>query len=198
MLDKQHRHIKIISYKADSIHKLRCFVWIHAGSRLVKKQQLRLCCKSSCDLKLSLIAVWKSRSKQTRLIVKLENLQKLQRLCVHCLFNLEISWKSENACKGAVFIMIVKCDLDVVKHRHILKKSDVLECTGNACTVYFDSVFAGDVLSVKNDCAVCWLINACEHIEDSGLSCSVRPNKTIELTFFYCYAELVNCSESAE
>ena len=94
--------------------------------------------------------------------------------------------------------MIVKCDLDVVKHRHILKKSDVLECTGNACTVYFDSVFAGDVLSVKNDCAVCWLINACEHIEDSGLSCSVRSNKTIELTFFYCYAELVNCTESAE
>ena len=57
MLDKENRHIKVVSDKADSLGKLRGFLRVHSGGRLVKEKQLRICRKRTCYFELSLLAV---------------------------------------------------------------------------------------------------------------------------------------------
>ena len=42
--------------------------------------------------------------------------------------------------------MIVKSYLYIVKHRHILEQTDVLECAGNSCFVDINGAFSRDIL----------------------------------------------------
>ena len=57
MLDKQDSHIKIFTYKADSVHQLSCLIGVHACCRLIKKQKLGVGGKSTGDLQLTLLSV---------------------------------------------------------------------------------------------------------------------------------------------
>ena len=81
-------------------------------------------------------------------------------------------------------MMIVKSDLDVVKNRHILEQTDVLECSRDTCFVDLDRALTCDILSVQFDDTLGRFVYTCEKVEDCCFAGTVRSDQSLELTFF--------------
>ena len=63
--------------------------------------------------------------------------------------------------------MIVKSYFFIVKNRHILEKTDILEGSGDSGFVDLDGAFSGDVLAVQSDDSLCWFVYTCEKEADT-------------------------------
>ena len=94
--------------------------------------------------------------------------------------------------------MIVKSYFYIVKNRHILEKTDVLEGSCDSGLVDLNSAFSCDVLAVKFDDSFCWFVYTCEEVEYSCLTGSVRSDEALELSFLNGNVKAVNSTKTAE
>ena len=62
-------------------------------------------------------------------------------------------------------MMIVKSYFYIVKNRHILEKTDILESSCDSGLVDLNGAFSGDVLAVQSDDSLCWFVYTCEKVE---------------------------------
>ena len=180
------------------VHKLGGFVGVHTRGGLVEEEKLGVGCERARNFKLALFTVRKVRRHLLRLAVKLENPEQFERLLVRLFFFSEISRKPENAFDSGIVHMVVKPRFDVIKHAHILEKSDILESAGYAVAVDSDSGLARDIFAVEEDTAGDGLINAREHIKDCGFAGAVRTDKPIELSFSDGHIKPVDGAKSSE
>ena len=95
-------------------------------------------------------------------------------------------------------ILIVKTYFYIVQNGKLLEKSDVLECSGNACPVDIDRTLSCNVLPVQFDNSFIRLILSGKKIKDCRLTCTVRTDQTVKFTFFYCELEIVDSPQTAE
>ena len=111
-------------------------------------------------------------------------MEQLHCLLIHFLFCREETGKSEHTLCSAVLVVVVKSDLNVIKHAHFLEQSYILECTGDTCTVYISCRFSCYVFTVKSDNTLRGLVYSCQHIEHGSLACAVRTDKSVKLALF--------------
>ena len=95
-------------------------------------------------------------------------------------------------------MLIVKSDLDIVKNRHILKQTDILESSCNTCPVDLNRIFSRNILSIQFNNTLCRFVYTCEKVENCCFAGTVRSNQAIELTFFDGYVKSINCTKTAE
>ena len=198
MLDKKNRHLKFFSYKRNSFHKFFSLVGIHSRSGLIQKKKLGICRHSSYDLELSLLSVRKVRCKSISFSVKVKYFQKSHSFIINLLLDFFVSSHMKDSLKRAVFESLGKSDLNIVDNRHLLKKSDVLECSCYSRMINFYCVFSCYVFTVKLYLAFIWLIHACKKVEHRSFTGTVWSDKSVELTLFDCHIKIVNCAQSTE
>ena len=94
--------------------------------------------------------------------------------------------------------MIVKSYFYIVKNRHILEKTDILESSCDSGLVDLDGAFSCNVLAVQFNDSLCWLVYACEKVEHRCLTGTVGSDQSIELSFFNGHVKAVNSTKTAE
>ena len=67
-------------------------------------------------------------------------------------------------------MMIVKSYFYIVKNRHILEKTDILEGSCDTCLIDVDGLFAGDILAIQGNNSLCGFIYAGQQIKYGGFS----------------------------
>ena len=95
-------------------------------------------------------------------------------------------------------MMIMKPYFNIIQHRKLFEKTDVLEGPGNSGLVDLNSAFSGNVLAIQTDDSLRWFVHTCKEVKYSSLSCTVRSDQTIELTFFNGHIKSVYCAETAK
>ncbi|CDE32296.1 unknown [Ruminococcus sp. CAG:90] len=95
-------------------------------------------------------------------------------------------------------MVIVKSYFYIVKNRHILEKTDILEGSGDSGFVDLDGAFSGDVLAVQSNDSFCWFVYTCEKVEYRCLTGTVGSDQSIELSFFNGHVKAVNSTKTAE
>ena len=188
----------MFSYKTYRIHQFLGLVWIHTCRRLVQKQKLGIRGKGAGDLQLTLLAVGKVPGKLVRLFVQIEYLQDLHGSFVHFLFHFEILRQTENSGQCGVGMMVVQAHLNVIQNRHVLKKTDILESTGNPRLIDLNGAFSRDILAIQLNDPLVGLVYAGEKIEYGCFSRSVGADQAIELAFFNIYMKAVHRPKTAE
>ena len=71
--------------------------------------------------------------------------------------------------------------LNIILNRQIGKQTDILEGTGDTHAVYLRGILSRGIDAVEQDGSVCRLIYLCEQVENGGLSCAVRSDKSCDL-----------------
>ena len=94
--------------------------------------------------------------------------------------------------------MIVKSYFYIVKNRHILEKTDILESSCDSGLVDLNGAFSCDVLAVKFNDSLCRLIHSCEKIEYCCLTGTIRSDQSIELSLLNGHIKAVNSTKTAE
>ena len=133
VLNPQNRKIKIISYFLYKTSKLNCFLRIPAGSRLIKKKQVRVCGKRTRNFEMPLFTVRKIACSLVFYIFKTKNFQKLINFFSVSFFFLCIKHKCRS--KKIGFSVKMLGNKNIFKNREIFPKSDILKssCYSELC-----------------------------------------------------------------
>ena len=182
----------MISDLADHRHQLFCFLRVHTGSRFIKKQQLWICRKRSCDFQTSLRTIRQVSCFCFRILVQTENTQQFHCLFICFLFCLVIGWQTQDSSEQSITDGVMHTCLDIVKNCQLIEKSDILECTGYTCNVGCYRIELCHVLSAKTDCTTAWLVHFCQHVEDGCLTCTVRTDQAIDFTLIDIQIQIIN------
>ena len=94
--------------------------------------------------------------------------------------------------------MIVQSYLYIVKNRHILEKTDILEGSRDSGPVDLNGAFSCDVLAVQSDDSFCWLVYTCEKVEYRCFTGTVGSDQSVELSFFNGHIKAVNSAKAAK
>ena len=86
----------------------------------------------------------------------------------------------------------------IFQSRHLPEQIDDLIGSGNACCADFKASFTLDVLSVKQDLALVWLIHAGNAVKHRGLARTVRSNQAGDFSLFDLEAGIVDSSDSTK
>ena len=116
MLDNEDGKLEIVANFFDESSQLICFLRIHSGCRLIKKQQLRICCKRARNFKVALLSVRKRGGLFIHNVVKAEDFEELKALLPHLFFFLCV--ELERCGEKVAFSSHMLCNEHVFKHRH--------------------------------------------------------------------------------
>ena len=87
-------------------------------------------------------------------------------------------------------MMVVKTDLYIVQHTQLLKQTDILEGSCDACLIDLDGLFTGNILSVQNESRPpSGLYTPVSRLKIVVFTSAVRSDQTVELSFFNRDAE---------
>ena len=94
--------------------------------------------------------------------------------------------------------MVVQSDFYVVKNVQLLEQTNVLEGTRDSILIDLDRTASGDILSIEKNGTGIRLVHTRQQVEYRRLSCSIRSDQTVELSFLDRHAEIIDCFQSAE
>jgi len=130
VLDEQDGHVELVADAADELGELVRLLRIHAGSRLVEHQELRMRRQRAGDLQPALLAVGQAGGQLVLHILQTHHLQKLQHL--GALPRLLLAVAAERGGEHVAAAAHVLGDEHVVEHRLGLPQADILEGTRHA------------------------------------------------------------------
>ena len=198
MLDQEDRHVEVVADKTDRVHQLRRLVRVHARSRLIEQQQLRIGRHGARDLQLALLAVRQVGREQVALPVEVKDLEQLDRLLGDLFLALAESADVQTRLGEGIANAVAETETDIVKHAHLAEQADILKRAGNAELVDLNRRLAVEADPVERDGARGGLVNAGQHVEDRRLAGTVRSDQTVQLPLFNGEIEAVDRLESAE
>ena len=123
--------MKVIPDLAHGLTKLKGFVRVHAGGRLVQKQKLRIRCQCPADLQLSLFPIGQLACDISGLVSDPEHVQKIHGLLIHLPFPFAKHAVAQDPVPHAVGNPVVHAHLDIIQNRHPLEQADILERPGD-------------------------------------------------------------------
>ena len=190
--------MEMITHQTDHLHQFFRLLRIHAGCRLIQKQQLRFCSKSTRNLQTALGTIRQIACRQRSKLIKLKDLQKLYSFIRGCLFLLSIGRQLENRCKQAIAQRIMHTRFDIIQDTQIRKQTDILEGTGNPGLVRLDRIQSGKILPIHLDGAAGRLIDLCQHVEHSCLAGAVRTDQAVYLILIDIHIQIIDSRQAAE
>jgi hypothetical protein len=125
---------------------------------------------------------------------------RLLRFGAHFLFNTEMTGQAEEGFPQAAFEfrIVVKTNHNVTNDRHIVKKTNVLERTGNAFLVDLFLRKPIQFFPVKIERTGGRLIYTGEKIEYRGLAGTIRTDQTVDLILFDAEVNILSSLETAK
>ena len=131
MLNQKNSKLKLLSDKLNHLAELFSFLWVHSGSRFIQKQKLRIRSKSAGNFQLSLLTVRQIFCQLVFFTAELKDCKKFIYLFIHNLFVTAEFRQAKQNINRIYNALIMKGNADVIGNRLTVKKTDILESSGN-------------------------------------------------------------------
>jgi hypothetical protein len=198
VLDEENRDLEPIPDLRDVLHELFGLMGVHAGGGLVQEEELRIGRKGADDLQAALGAVGQAAGGFIRQILHAEDIEELDRPLVLALLLLPVAGETEDTGEHIVADLIMQADADILFHGHLVKKTDILEGTGDAQAGGLNNAHAVQILPVDEHRAGGGLIDFGEKIENGGFSGAVGADQAGDLRFTDGQVEIIDRFQAAE
>ena len=198
MLNQKNSQAKFLANPANHLHKFLGFLRIHTCCRLIQKQQLWLGCQGTGNLQTALSTIRQIFGLFISMTIQLEDFQQFHAFFLNLLFLRKISAYPKNSFCQTIFYMGMKGNLNIIQHRQLRKKTNILESTGNASLSNLIRLLPYNALASKFNIASGRLINPGNQIESRGFASTIRTNQANKLTLINIEIKIRNSLQTAK
>ncbi len=199
MFDQQDGQVKPVVDEVDQIHQFDDLLWIHAGSRFIQQQQLRVGMPARGQFPPGaadrMAGFWLFHSEY--LPVKIA--RKSMACSVSSFSFTEKFLAAQNAvCQGYNLHADGKRCGHYPARIRFGKQTDILEGPSNSLAGDFEWFHAGNGFTLKHDTCRGWGIEAGDQVENSGLSCAVWSDQARQVTLVQGDIKILHRAQTAK
>jgi len=203
MLDEQDGNFFLIPYTNNQVIKLFGFPGIHSCGRFIQKQDRWLRCHGACDLQTSLCAIGKIFGVFIDELFQADFFKYPVTVFDNFLFFSYRGWISEDGAGYTGRHTAMTADHDVFQYGHILKKTDVLKCTGHTLLGDMVGFHTLDKLFFSpgwddGNIPFCGWIDTGDAVKEGGLSGTIGANQRHDFPLPDSQVDVVEGSETAK
>ena len=198
MFDDKDGDIESVADVVNRRHQIERLAIVQSRGRLVEQEQFRTCGQCARDLEPALIAVRKILRVVAGTRFESENLQQVRRFLLGDFLGVIERVRVQHRRRAGVFVVDMPADLDVVEHRQLFEKTNVLERARHAerRDLVRLEVVRGNAANV--DLPFGRLVDAGEHVEHGRLPGTVRTDQTDQLVRLNGQIEVRHRRQAAE
>src|SRR5471032_2347437 len=197
VLDQQHGLAFVLDLD-QQLAQRQLFGGVHAGGRLVERQQLRIGGQRAGDFQAELIAIRQETRGALGELADADEVQQLLGALADRRFFQARGLVAEHGAEHALMGAHVAADHDVFQRRHLAEQTDVLEGAGDAGLGHFMRRGRRIRLAGQLESARVRLIQAGDDVEEGGLAGAVRPDQAVDLALHDLDADIGQRLQAAE
>src|SRR3989304_7757833 len=192
MLDEQDGQAELFPDPLNKFQELRDLVGIHPGRRLIQQEKLRFRCQGPRDFQSSLQTVGKVFRWFIGITFQFQTGQQIHRMRDDVVLRFAEAAQVEQSLRGVIARLSIVGDANIIKHRQLLEKADILECTGNAKGSDLAWRFTDDLRAGEGNAASSRPIDSRNQIKYCCFSGAVRTDNPYQLAWFQIKIEIGN------